>query len=387
MKITAVCDPIAFAERGYAVFIHRIEHPAVASDGGFTDLPSERFYTLQSYTPAADYVLRIASATIHFPNVVACGGTLLDANTAYTNLEHMRQDPEAMPLQRTANGFALPDDRTTFTATNAAYLSALPNYAAWLLGELPKIGLYRKFSPPNAPLLLHGTPRDFHFDSLAAYGITRDQLILVGADTPIAARNVLLASPGYFHHMPSPATIEFLRRTMAPANREDVRKIYVSRSRIRNRRIRNETLMEQHLRDRGYEIVFPESLSFRDQTTLFSRADVIIAPYGAALANLAFVKPDCKVMIVATKFTLEHARLLDMRGIPFFLFAIYRRNWLRYLVRRQHREYVTQYTVDLRRFTEAVDLLERTGAPGHDGAIFRSFRKLRRDAGQAMRRR
>jgi capsular polysaccharide biosynthesis protein len=46
----------------------------------------------------------------------------------------------------------------------------------------------------------------------------------------------------------------------------------------------------------GFDVIDPGELSFREQVELFSQASVVIAPHGAALANLVFCRPATRIL-------------------------------------------------------------------------------------------
>jgi len=51
-----------------------------------------------------------------------------------------------------------------------------------------------------------------------------------------------------------------------------------------------------HLADRGFEMVDPGSLPVTEQIRAFAEASLIVAPHGAALANLTFASPGAAVV-------------------------------------------------------------------------------------------
>ncbi len=66
------------------------------------------------------------------------------------------------------------------------------------------------------------------------------------------------------------------------------RKIYISRSRSAKRRITNEAELLPILARFGFEVVFPEELSYRQQVQLFSETRVIVGAHGAGFTNTFF---------------------------------------------------------------------------------------------------
>ncbi|ADG08958.1 DUF563 domain-containing protein [Caulobacter segnis] len=103
----------------------------------------------------------------------------------------------------------------------------------------------------------------------------------------------------HFLHAPN-APLDFVRDRVLSAAAVDpgagAKKIYVSRLGSLKRILVNEAELEAALAARGFAIVKPEALSVREQVALFHQADVIVAPAGAALANVLFCRPGAKII-------------------------------------------------------------------------------------------
>jgi glycosyl transferase family 61 len=74
-------------------------------------------------------------------------------------------------------------------------------------------------------------------------------------------------------------------------------RIYLSRSGARRRRVGNEAAIMKSLASYGFTMVNPESMTMREQVDLFRRAEVIVAPHGAALGGIVF-SPQAKVLVL-----------------------------------------------------------------------------------------
>ena len=82
-------------------------------------------------------------------------------------------------------------------------------------------------------------------------------------------------------------------------------KIYVSR-RGHKRTFIKEPLLEQELSARGFSVVRPEAKPVSEQIEIFHAADIVVAPTGAALANMLFMKSGAKVVeIIPRDMTLS----------------------------------------------------------------------------------
>lgn len=89
---------------------------------------------------------------------------------------------------------------------------------------------------------------------------------------------------------------DIYRQAYNAPQQEHIYKIYISRKDARVRKISNEHLLVEKLRDLHFKIVAPGQLSLRDQVCLFSQARCIVGTHGAGLANLIFMKPGGRVV-------------------------------------------------------------------------------------------
>lgn len=94
--------------------------------------------------------------------------------------------------------------------------------------------------------------------------------------------------------------VEFLRGKFI--NKELVlqsrKKIYISRRNVKTsyRRFLNEEEILGIFSERGYEIIYPEEMTFSEQVECFSNASVIAGPTGAGFANIVFAPKECTVI-------------------------------------------------------------------------------------------
>ena len=74
-------------------------------------------------------------------------------------------------------------------------------------------------------------------------------------------------------------------------------RIYLSRAGAKRRRVANEEAIIQSLSRYGFTAVRPETMSIREQVSLFQRAEVIVGPHGAALGGMVF-SPHAKLLVL-----------------------------------------------------------------------------------------
>jgi hypothetical protein len=100
------------------------------------------------------------------------------------------------------------------------------------------------------------------------------------------------------------------------------KKIFISRRNASGLRTFNEEEIIALLTEFGFEVVFPEKLSFRDQIALFNQAEIIIGGSGAAFTNILFCNEQCKCFVLAKSClplsifsTIAHIVGADLRYI------------------------------------------------------------------------
>ena len=74
------------------------------------------------------------------------------------------------------------------------------------------------------------------------------------------------------------------------------KRLYISREGAELRKPKNEAQLMKMLSRYGFESYDTAKLPFAEQARLFQSADVVVAPHGAALANLMFCRPHTKVL-------------------------------------------------------------------------------------------
>lgn len=165
------------------------------------------------------------------------------------------------------------------------------NYYHFLHDVLPRLGVLEASPMPPPDRWYVPAGLRFQRELLDLLGITEDRRL--DADRHLHVRADCLVVPGL------PATTEknppwvgaFLRdRLLDPALADAPRRrIYVTRGpSANNRTVVNDAEVTELLVSRGFEVVDPGALPVTEQIATFATASVIVAPHGAALANLVF---------------------------------------------------------------------------------------------------
>ena len=189
------------------------------------------------------------------------------------------------------------------------------NYFHWLVECLPRLLLINQIpEAKHLPLLIDANIIPQQVDALKLITENKRKFIL------LMRKNCYLINTLYYPsqlsvihdnlHSPmnpgkdvvySPLALNYVRgffqKKMGMQNSVGFRKLYISRKGSPYRNIINEEEVEQLMLSNGFEIVFPEKLSFIAQLKLFSQTKVVIGQSGAGMANLLFVPKDCKILL------------------------------------------------------------------------------------------
>ena len=196
------------------------------------------------------------------------------------------------------------------------------NYGHFILECLPNIRLLKEI--PNLAdtnVVIHKTlnpiMRRALFESLELAGIKENQIIEFGEEGEIGIFEKL--------HYPSPITghptwksevaINFCEKLAAKIIDPDsnpIRKehsadfLYISRSAAYRRRPSNENEVIETLVSKGFNVVYPESMSVQEQIILFSRAKIIVGILGAAMTNIVFSPNNAQIIMLIPESISGH---------------------------------------------------------------------------------
>lgn len=180
------------------------------------------------------------------------------------------------------------------------------NYFHFLLDVLPRLGVLER-SGRNAERFLVPYARTFQRELLAAAGVSAGRVLDSTRHRHVQAE-VLVVPDLPARDLQTPAwLVSWLRAVLLPAARPALlggtpiaagqTRLYVSRGRARHtRRVHNEDEVLAALLPRGFTVIDPAAMSVTEQIAAFAGAQTVVAPHGAALANLAFASPGCEVL-------------------------------------------------------------------------------------------
>jgi hypothetical protein len=174
------------------------------------------------------------------------------------------------------------------------------SYYHFLLDVLPRLAIMETPGVPAPERWYAPLQRGFQREILGLAGLLPDADVLDSDLAPHVRAEYLLV-PGLpdAELRAPPWAIDFIRERLRPSDLERVpgRRIYVTRGRERhNRTVTNEDTVVAWLADRGFTVVDPGTMPVTEQIRTFAEAEWIVAPHGAALANLAFASPGASVV-------------------------------------------------------------------------------------------
>lgn len=205
-------------------------------------------------------------------------------------------------------------------AGKVAVLSGLSGhiYYHWMFDVLPRIAiLNQSLVEQNQTLedidffVVNNFSKAFQKETLETLGIPIEKVIASDLVPHIQAQQLVVPSfAGHLDWVPM-RSLTFLRNGFlkkpaalrqlvfsetSQTDRRKSKRLYITRKRAKYRYIFNEADVVKMLAQFGFVSVALETLSVAEQIELFSQAEVIVAPHGSGLTNLAFCQAGTTVI-------------------------------------------------------------------------------------------
>jgi capsular polysaccharide biosynthesis protein len=240
--------------------------------------------------PAFVAVIPSGRATGHYGAVITADNSILFDLSPYFRVSVPTQHPiflrARLPsLERFAGTVAVLTTRGS------------DNYYHFLTDVLPRIVLVEK-SGISIDRYLVNRSLPFQRDLLERFGISGDRVIESRAHPHIQAERLVVPTlPDPDMETPGWIVTALRDRLLPPGAVAPRRRIYVGRgSRRHDRIVVNEPDVLAVLARRGITPLDPGRLPVADQIQAFASAELIVAPHGAALTNLAFCSPGARLV-------------------------------------------------------------------------------------------
>ena len=247
-------------------------------------------------TVSARYVLDVRGGLLvgDYAATIAPGGVLDYETSGYFGISGWREHPlflrPRLPVPRPVPG----------TLLSLATRGTSTNYYHFLLDLLPRWGIFREACPDTPVDAVYLSTRASYQRQLLGL-VSLDPLPVVEAEKHacLAPERLLVPSTPNQDLMAPPWVVEWLRAHL-PASVDPVRPtrgLYVTRGATPNtRRYVEEPALWLALEARGFTRLDPGTVSVQEQIDAFAAAEVVVAPHGAALANLVFARPGVRVL-------------------------------------------------------------------------------------------
>ncbi|MEG4490212.1 tetratricopeptide repeat protein [Microcoleus sp. D3_18_C4] len=197
---------------------------------------------------------------------------------------------------------------------SVAVLSGLSGnvYFHWMVDVLPRIELLRHSGRNLAEIdwfLVNSCQHQFQRESLRILGIPEEKVLESDRLPHIQATELIVPSFAGYLGWPSGWAMDFLRREFLKGiipSSSYPKRIYISRSKARYRRVLNEKDVVEVLENFGFVSILPESMSLAEQIAHFYHAEVIVAAHGSGLTNTIFCRPGTKVIELVSPHYISH---------------------------------------------------------------------------------
>jgi capsular polysaccharide biosynthesis protein len=173
------------------------------------------------------------------------------------------------------------------------------NYYHFLLDVLPRLGVLQETMPGFVPdHWFVNRSTGYQKQLLGMIGLAEVPAIEPTKDIAIRAERLVVPCTPNLDLMAPTWTTAWLKEHLPPSTASGLpKRLYVTRGSVRNtRRLVNEETVLADLERRGFVRFDPGAHSVQDQIDHFAAAEVIVAPHGAALANLTFCSPGVRVL-------------------------------------------------------------------------------------------
>jgi capsular polysaccharide biosynthesis protein len=203
--------------------------------------------------------------------------------------------------------------------------SEQPNYGHYLLDIVPLIHLGAKIRAPMLTWTLKPWQRALIARLDVPAGLIREirprpvrlgHAIVSNRHSGVASQN---AHPQ--HREAFAAILADVRKTAPRA--ETPKRVLVCRSLANSRNLVNRVETIEALKRLGFAAIQPEKLSFDEQALTFAGAEIVVAEFGAAMANVMFCRPGTRVVEIIAEgqhdpWSAHLAAMLDLEHVVLF---------------------------------------------------------------------
>jgi len=224
------------------------------------------------------------------------------------------KNPEASWIQRR---FFLPKPKRLLGRTFLLASTGAETFNHWMMESLPRLALAEKAGIRIREIdhwLVSRKSPSFVREALEKIGVPWDRVVDFSENQHWVCDSLDLVSLASDWGMPSGLAVEFLRKAFPTDSHRSSRRFYLPRGETKDRRVREEAALISTLSRGGFQALDCGALGVCRTAAELSQAEWIVAPHGAALTNMVFAPPGCRVVeIFNPSFTNPCYRMLAAR--------------------------------------------------------------------------
>ncbi|MBT8565427.1 glycosyltransferase family 61 protein [Polynucleobacter paneuropaeus] len=209
----------------------------------------------------------------------------------------------------------------------SAYCGYSDNYYHWLVECIPRFILMKNWADLNHKKPIYLLPKKlkkWQTEMLAFINITQDDCLVNKFESGVHCEELFTVDLPSYDMQSHPKTLEILKKSLPvewftpPPNNLRPKKLLLMRKRSPLQRLGNAGQVAAILKRFGYENVFPESLTFKEQIELFSSATHVVAVGGAAITNCMFMPINSRALVLGPVDQIQpgtFSPLLEAAGV------------------------------------------------------------------------
>jgi hypothetical protein len=279
--------------------------PTVSNNARFTGLPS-------SVEVSPFYIFCIKGACLIGPYgiPVMSNGKILQEQSRGSVIKYIRRTIETLGLIKFFKAYV----EAVFTnrghaincgfhlVPNHGYTPATPNYCHWILENLPQLFALTSIDIDEPKLIVNANMAKWQNESLSALGFESAHIFPLSSNLTrvktlfLSSMRGATSSNSERDPLGRSWVINNLKNSeLKEPKFKNPKRIFLSRQDMTRGFISNMDELQSLLDQYNIETYHPGSISFKDDINIFNAAELLVAPHGAALANMVFTK-DCHVI-------------------------------------------------------------------------------------------
>ena len=271
--------------------------------------PAKKIKAEKNFVPRNEFLVKNVHLNTVNGGVFTRGRQLLLESTIWPEHLHLKYrvpDQSLLPI--------LPI-KTTFE--KALCLPAAGNFYHWLIEELPNF-LILNSRYPNMHILTNKVKPDYLLSFIDHF-----RLNVIDVDDFVNVTEYRFVQKAQDSSWPNPNDLKILRNHflngLGHINKYKNSKVYISRIKSTRSPKFEKTLVDR-LKEKGWIIIEPESLSLLEQVEIFASAKVIAGIHGAGLTGVVWANPGTKVIELCNelwKYPPVYSRISSMLGLDY----------------------------------------------------------------------